>query len=195
MRVRGGGGTCWRVAARVLPTRRRSGARPRVAEAAAGGQLSGSAGRSPGYRYLGPAQARTRGSVPTGSAEAGQPEQRCHYETMPFLFASWATPETGTSPIPRGVQPGERIGRGGVAESPVRDGPSAEASGLSLSEREWVRLPKQPSLSRVPCCRRSPKRPGRIWLFVLFLGAEAPGPGANPISVVPFRAPPCGRPA
>jgi hypothetical protein len=40
---------------------------------------------------------------PAGSTEAEQLVQRCQYETVPFPFASWATPETGTSPIPRGV--------------------------------------------------------------------------------------------
>lgn len=75
--------------------------------------------------------------------------------------------------------------------------------GLSFGRSVWTiccrarsaRLPKRPSGPRVPSLRPSPKRRVRRWLLVPGLDAEAPWRGPSPIAVVPFRAPPCDRPA
>lgn len=106
---------------------------PEVAEATAGCHTSGSSSRSSWMPV--PGSPRKRGpldSAAAGPAEAEQPLQRCQYMTVPFPFASWATSEIDTRPVPRGVMPGERSGWVDLPIPSAWDDPLAEASGLSL---------------------------------------------------------------
>lgn len=141
----------------------------------------------------GPRERGLRVSFPAGPTEVEQLVQRCQYETVPFSFASWATSETGTSPVAEACSLASVV-EGWSRRIPGLDRPSAEASGWSVAERGSRVCRSNRAVRGCPSsldaeASRS-ERAARPCL-----GAEAPEPGLSPISVRPFRAPPCCRPA
>jgi hypothetical protein len=108
-----------------------------------GCHLPGSSSRGSGCRYLGArASADSVILVPVGQPRLNELEQSCQSETVPFPFASWATSETGTSPITRGEWPGERSGKV-VSPNP--------RFGLSFRRSVWMSVAER----CLPVCRSS----------------------------------------